>query len=168
MAGIPGVSRRIADSVVAEIGTDMSRFKTAGHLASWAGLCPGNNESAGKRLSGRTRKGSPALRTALNLVEAAHAAAHSKDTYLAAQFRRLAARRGAKKAAVAVGHTILVLVYHLLTRATTYLDLGGSYFDERERETVQRRLVRRLSTLGYRVTLDPLVSPSRPASASAA
>lgn len=157
---IPGVSRRIAEVLVAEIGTDMGRFPSAAHLASWAGMCPGNNESAGKRLSGRTRKGSPALRTAL--VEAAHAAAHTKDTYLGAQFRRLAARRGAKKAAVAVGHTILVLVYHLLKRVTTYADLGGSYFDERQRETVQRRLVRRLGSLGYRVTLDPLVAPHRP------
>lgn len=154
---IPGISRRIAEILVAEIGTDMSRFSTAGHLASWAGMCPGNHESAGKRLSGRTRKGSPALRTAL--VEAAHAAAHTKDTYLAAQFRRLAAKRGAKKAAVAVGHSILLLVYYLLKRATTYADLGGSYFDERERESVQRRLVRRLGSLGYRVTLDPLVAP---------
>lgn len=154
---IPGISRRIAEILVAEIGTDMDRFPSAAHLASWAGMCPGNNESAGKRLSGRTRKGSPALRTAL--VEAAHAAAHSKDTYLSAQFRRLAARRGAKKAAVAVGHSILVLVYHLLKRASTYQDLGGGYFDERERETVQRRLIHRLGALGYRVTLDPLVTP---------
>lgn len=156
---IPGVSRRIAEILVAEIGTDLARFPSAGHLASWAGMCPGNNESAGKRLSGRTRKGSPALRTAL--VEAAHAAAHTKDTYLGAQFRRLAARRGVKKAAVAVGHTILVLVYHLLKRGSTYADLGGTYFDERERETIQRRLVRRLSSLGFRVTLDPF--PAAPA-----
>jgi transposase len=163
---IPGISRRIAEIVVAEIGTDMDRFPSAAHLASWAGMCPGSNESAGKRLSGRTRKGSPALRTAL--VEAAHAAAHTKDTYLAAQFRRLAARRGAKKAAVAVGHSILVLVYHLLKRATTYQDLGGGYFDQREREGVQHRLVHRLGALGYRVTLDPLVAPTRPPLAGSA
>jgi transposase len=166
LTGIPGVSRRIAEIMVAEIGTDMQRFASAAHLASWAGMCPGNNESAGKRLSGRTRKGSPALRTAL--VEAAHAAAHSKSTYLAAQFRRLAARRGAKKAAVAVGHTILVLSYHLLQRGTTYADLGGTYFDEREREATQRRLVRRLSGLGYQVTLTPRLPASSPAAASAA
>ncbi len=163
LAGIPGVSRRIAEILVAEIGTDMSRFSTAGHLASWAGMCPGNNESAGKRLSGRTRKGSPALRTAL--VEAAHAAAHTKGTYLAAQFHRLAGRRGVKKAAMAVGHSILVLVYHLLQRGTIYADLGGSYFDERERDTLQQRLVRRLGRLGYRVSLDPL-GPALPAPAA--
>ncbi len=153
LEGIPGVGRRTAEVLVAELGTDMTRFPTAGHLASWAGMCPGNNESAGKRRSGRTRKGSPWLRAAL--VEAARAAAHTKRSYLGAQYRRLAARRGAKRAAVAVGHTILVIAHHLLRDGTPYQDLGVTYFDERDRLAVERRLVRRLETLGYSVTLQP-------------
>ena len=150
---IPGVGRRTAEILIAEIGTDMSRFPTAGHLASWAGLCPGQHESAGKRRSGRTRKGNPWLRTAL--VEAAQAAAHTKNTYLAAQYHRLAGRRGRKRAILAVGHTILVTAYHLLDRADTYRDLGPLYFEERDRRAVERRLVRRLERLGYQVTLTP-------------
>jgi transposase len=150
---IPGVGRRIAEVVIAEIGTDLTRFPTAGHLASWAGMCPGNNESAGNRKSGTTRKGSPWLRMAL--IEAAQAAARTRNTYLMAQYRRLAARRGRKKALVAVGHTILVIAYYLLTRQTDYQDLGGQYFDERDRQAVERRLVRRLEALGYKVSLDP-------------
>ncbi len=110
---IPGVGRRTAEVLVAEIGTNLTRFPNAGHRASWAGPCPGNDESAGKRRSGRTRQGSPWLRTAL--VEAAQAAARTKDTSLAAQDRRLAARRGATRAVVAVAHTILVMVEVLLT-----------------------------------------------------
>ncbi len=155
---IPGVGPRIAEALVAEIGTGMTRFPSAGHLASWAGMCPGNDESAGKRRSGKTRKGSPWLRAAL--TEAAQAAARTKDTYLAAQFRRLAARRGKKKAIVAVGHSILVSAYHLLTHGVTYADLGGSYFDEREARATERRLVRRLEGLGYRVRLEPAVPAS--------
>lgn len=150
---IPGVSRRAAEVLLAEIGTDMSRFPTAGHLASWAGMCPGNNESAGKRISGRTRKGSPWLRQVL--VEAAHGASHTKNSYLSAQYRRLAARRGRKKALIAVGHSILVMVYYVLTRKEEYRELGGNYFDERERVAVERRLVRRLERLGYQVSLQP-------------
>jgi transposase len=148
---IPGVGRRTAEVLLAEIGTDMSRFPTASHLASWAGMAPGSRESAGKRQSERTRKGNTALRTAL--VEAAHAAARTKGTYLAAQFRRLSARRGAKKAAVAVGHSILVIAYHLIKDGTVYQDLGGQYFDQRNREQLERRLVRRLEALGNTVTL---------------
>jgi transposase len=151
---IPGVGRRTAETLVAEIGTDMARFPSAAHLASWAGMCPGSDESAGKRRSGRTRKGNRWLRTAL--VEAAQAAARTKDTYLAAQHRRLAARRGRKKATVAVGHTILVIAYHLLRGpGDIYRDLGGDYFDERARRAVERRLVSRLERLGYQVTLTP-------------
>jgi len=150
---IPGVGRRTAEVLVAEIGIELTRFPSAGHLASWAGLCPGNDESAGKRRSGRTRKGSPWLRTAL--VEAAQAAARTKETYLAAQYRRLAARRGAKRAAVAVAHSLLVMVYALLTQHATYHELGGQYFDERDRQAVQRRLVHRLEALGYAVSLQP-------------
>ena len=150
---IPGVGRRTAEILLAEIGADMGHFPTAAHLASWAGMCPGNNESAGKRKTGKTRKGNAWLRAAL--VEAAHAASRTKDTYLAAQYRRLAARRGRKKALVAVGHSILVSAYHLLKGTATYRELGPHYFDERDRQAVECRLVQRLESLGYKVTLDP-------------
>ena len=149
---IPGVGRRTAEVLVAELGLDLARFPTARHLASWAGMCSGNHVSAGKRTSGRTRKGNRALRAAL--VEAAQAAGRSKRTYLGAQFRRLAARRGKKKAAVAVGHTILVIVYHLLTEGSVYQDLGPQFFDARDRQRVERRLVHRLEALGYKVALE--------------
>jgi transposase len=150
---IPGVGRRTAEVLVAEIGVDMTRFPTAAHLAAWAGVAPGNNESAGKRRSGRTRKGSPWLRAAL--VEAAQAAGRTKSTYLGAQFRRLLPRKGKKRAAVAVGHSILVIAYHLLSRREPYHDLGVTYFDQRARQTLERRLVRRLEALGYTVSLQP-------------
>jgi transposase len=155
---IPGVGQAVAEALVAEIGADMERFPTAKHLASWAGLCPGNHESAGNRRSGRTRKGSPWLRACL--VQAAHAAARTKGTYLAAQYRRLAARRGRAKAAIAVAHSILIIAYHLLTDGTVYYDLGSNYFDERERHAVERRLVHRLQGLGYQVSLEPVASPA--------
>jgi transposase len=148
---IPGVSRRTAEVLLAEVGTDLQRFPTAKHLASWAGVCPGNHESAGKRLSGRTRKGSPWLRQAL--VEAAHGAARSKRTYVGAQYRRIAARRGKKRAAVAVGHTILGMAYQVLTRREGYRELGANYFDEHDQRRVERRLVARLTQLGYSVDL---------------
>ena len=152
---IPGVGRAIAEVLVAEIGVDMTRFPTANHLVSWAGMCPGHNESAGKKRSGKTRKGSPWLRAAL--VQAAHAAARAKQTYLAAQYRRLTARRGTKKAAVAVGHSLLVIVYHLLTDPDCpYVDLGPTYFDQRDPGAVQRRLIHRLEALGYQVQVTPL------------
>ncbi len=150
---IPGVGRRAAEIIVAEMGTDMSRFPSAAHLAAWAGMAPGNDESAGKRRSGKTRKGNPHLRTLL--VETGQAAGRTKDTYLAAQYRRLAARRGQRRAAVAVGHTILGIIYYLLTRGTIYQELGGGYFDERDRQAVERRLVRRLEALGNNVILEP-------------
>src|SRR5919198_4611468 len=149
---IPGVGRRIAEILVAEIGLDMTRFPTAAHLASWAGMCPGNNESAGKRKSGKTRKGDAWLRRAL--TEAARAAARTKRTYLAAKYRRLVARRGSRKAVVAVGHAILTIAYQLLAEATTYVDLGPRYFDERDEQDVTRRLVNRLEALGYSVQLE--------------
>ncbi len=148
---IPGVSQRMAEVIVAEIGTDLTRFPSAKHLASWAGLCPGNYESAGQRLSGKTRKGSRWLRQML--TEAAHAAAKSRTTYLGAQYRRLAARRGKRRAIIALAHTILVIIYHLLTRHESYRDLGANYFDDRDRQAVERRLVHRLEQLGYRVDL---------------
>ncbi len=139
--------------LIAELGTDMRRFPTAGHLASWAGMCPGNHETAGKRKSGRTRKGSPWLRVAL--TEAAQAAGRTKTTYLAAQFHRLAARLGRKKAAVAVSHTSLVIAYHLLREPdSAYHDLGVHYFDQRDHQALKRRLLHRLEGLGYRVTVE--------------
>jgi len=151
---IPGVNRRTAEVLWAETGGDMSRFPSARHLASWAGMCPGNNESAGKRRSGRTRKGSPWLRHCL--VEAAHGAAHTKNKYLSSQYHRIGAQRGRKKAQVAVGHSILVIAYHLLTRKQPYSDLGANYFDERDRQAVTKRCVNRLQKLGFKVSLEKL------------
>jgi len=150
---IPGVGRRTAEMILAEIGFDMKRFPTAGHLASWAGMCPGNNESAGRQKSGRTRKGSPWLREAL--VEAAQTAARTRNTYLASQYYRIAARRGAKRTVVAVGHTILVIAYHLLKHQTPYTDLGANYFDEQDKMAILRRSVKRLEKLGYKVSVEP-------------
>jgi transposase len=157
---VPGVGRRTAEALVAEIGIDMARFPTPAHLASWAGMCPGNHESAGKQQSGRTRPGNKWLKAAL--VEAAQAIARTRGTYLATQYRRLAVRRGKQKAAVAVGHSLLVIAYHLLARDCEYEDLGPNYFDQRDRQLVQRRLVRRLEDLGYRVNLEPFI-PATPA-----
>lgn len=150
---IPGVNRRVAEVLLAEIGSDMSRFASEKHLASWAGMCPGNNESAGKRYSGRTRKGNQNLRRVL--IEAAHGASHTKNTYLGAQFRRIAARRGKKRAAVAVGHTILVMAYFILSEKQDYTELGQDYFEKRDQAKVERKLVERLEHLGYQVTLQP-------------
>jgi transposase len=150
---IPGIALRTAEAILAETGVDMSRFPSAAHLASWARVCPGTDESAGKRRPGSTGKGNAWLRTAL--VEAAHAAARTKGTYLAAQYKRIAARRGAGRAAVAVAHSILVIVYHLLRDGVLYQDLGASWFDERDRSATVRRTVKRLEALGYRVTIEP-------------
>lgn len=150
---IPGVDRRSAEQIVAEIGVEMGRFGSSARLASWAGMCPGNDESAGKHRSGRTRKGSKWLRT--TLIECARAAARSKGTYLSAQHARLKGRRGSKKAAVAVGHSILVAAYHILDRGVPYQDLGADYFLRRhDPERHAARLVRQLQAIGYRVTLE--------------
>ncbi len=151
--GVPGISQRAAEIIVAEIGTDLRRFPSAKHLASWAGMCPGNAESGGKRLSGKTRKGNHWLRQVL--IEIAHVASKTRDTYLAAQYRRIAARRGKKRALVALGHTILVIIYHILTRRQPYHELGPAYFDQLDRQHLERRLVRRLERLGYAVSLQP-------------
>lgn len=150
--GIPGCARRTAESFLAEVGADMSRFATHRHLASWARICPGTNESAGKRGSGSTGPGNPWLRS--TLVEMAHGTTRSRS-YLGAQYHRLAARRGKKRAAIAVAHSILVIAYHVLRDGTTYHELGRNYFDEREREAVARRAVTRLERLGFKVTVEP-------------
>jgi transposase len=150
---IPGVGPRTAEVLVAEVGLDMRCFPSAAHLASWAGMCPGSYESAGKRKGGKTRKGNTWLRRAL--IEAACAAARNKRTYLAARFRRLLVRRGKKKAAVAVGHTILTIAYALLLHGDTYHELTPTYLDDRQRARVQRRAIDQLQALGYEVSLIP-------------
>ena len=150
---IPGVGQRAAEIRIAEIGTAMSRLPSAKHLASWAGMCPGNYASGGKRRSGKTRKGSRWLRQVL--VAIAPVAAKTKNTYLAAPYKRIAARRGKKRALIAVGHTILTIVYMMLTRKQPYQDLGAAYFDQREQQRVERRLVQRVERLGYEVSLQP-------------
>lgn len=147
---IPGVAQRIAEVIVSEIGSDMSRFPTADHLAAWAGVAPGNNESAGKRYSGTTRHGDRALTVAL--VQAAHAAARTRNTYLSAQYHRLAGRRGKKRAIVAVAHSILVISYHIIQRKEPFRDLGGDYFDQRRPESTAKRLLKRLQHLGYDIS----------------
>jgi transposase len=150
---IPGINRRTAEVVLAEIGTDMSRFATAQQLASWAGLCPGNNESAGKRRSGRTTHGDKWLRSIL--VQAAWAASHTKATYLSSHYRRLARRRGKKKALVAVAHTLLVMCYEVLKKGEAYQELGADYLDKLEPDRRTKNLVRQLEKLGHKVTLEP-------------
>jgi transposase len=149
---IPGINRSIAEVLLAEIGPDMNRFPDAHHLASWAGMCPGHNESGGKRQSGKTRKGNRWLRQAL--IEAAHGASHTKDTYLSSQYRRLVGRRGKKRALVAVGHSLLVIAYHVLHRQATYVELGSNYFEQLHRCRLEQNLVQRLQKLGYTVTLE--------------
>jgi transposase len=152
LATIPGVAQRAAETIIAEIGVDMSRFPTAGHLASWAGLAPGNNITGGKRHSGRTTKGDRWLGEMLN--QCAWSAARKRDCYLSAQFWRLTRRIGKKKAAVAVGHSILVICWHLLTNNCDYEDLGSDYFTRRNNPDRQRdQHIRQLHDLGYRVTL---------------
>lgn len=154
--GIPGVGPQVAQTILAELGTDMSRFPTAAHAVSWAGLAPGRNESAGRNQSAKTVKGNRHLKSML--VQAAHTVARSNDNYLGALFRRLAARRGKKRAAVAVARSMLVIAYHMLRNGTHYIELGADYFDKLNHQQLQRRLVSRLSQLGYQVTLQPLAT----------
>lgn len=151
---IPGVGERVAQVVVSEIGVAMNCFPTAGHLASWAGVCPGNHQSAGKRKSGKTTKGNVYLRTAL--VQAAWAATHTKDTYLAAQYRRLVRHKGKQCALVAVGHSILVIIYHVLKNQASYQELGGDYFDRQNVDRQRQQFIRKLEGLGLKVTVEEL------------
>jgi transposase len=150
LVSIPGIQRRTAEVVIAEIGTDMSRFPTSRHLASWAGLCPGNNESAGKRKHGRTTKGSPWLRTAL--VEAALGATRPQG-YLRSKYWRVRSRRGHQRAVIAVAHSMLEVIHQLLTTGELYTDLGAEFFEKRQAEQLTRRAVRQLERLGHQVTL---------------
>jgi transposase len=149
---IPGVQRRTAEAILSEISPDVgSAFPTAGHLCSWAAICPGQEESAGKRRTGRTRQGNNALRTVL--IEAALAASRTKGTALQGRYFRIRRHRGHKKAIVAVAHQILEIAYHLLVRETTYQELGSDYFDRRHRERAVRRHLRELERLGVQVTV---------------
>jgi transposase len=154
MDTIPGVGETVAQILAAEMGVEMSQFPSDKNLSSWAGMCPGNHESAGKRKSGKTSKGSRYLRTAL--VEAAWAASRTKNTYLSAQYRRFVKRMGKKKALVAVGHSILVIAYHVLKNKHTYQELGGDYFDKRYAEKRRTRLIKQLQSLGLKVTVEEL------------
>lgn len=151
---IPGVARATAEMIVAEIGVDMSRFPTPGHLTAWPGLAPANHESAGKRLANGRRHGNPTLRQ--GLVVAAQAVARARDGFLAAPFRRIAMRRGKKRALVAIARTLLTIAYHLISRDEDYKDLGADYLDRRRPEQTADRLVKRLKTLGFKVTLELL------------
>src|SRR5574337_83109 len=154
LSTIPGVSQLSAEVIVAEVGVDMGRFPTEGHLISWAGLCPKNDESAGKRRSTRMRKGAPWLKT--TLIQCAWAAARTKGSYLKAQFHRLRARRGAKKAIGAVAASMLTAAYHMLKDGTLYQDLGADHFDNRATSRQTARLVTRLKNLGFTVQITPI------------
>ena len=150
--GIDGIGQTIAERILCETGIDMSRFPTEKHISSWATVCPGNNESAGKRKSGKTRKGNPWLRSAL--IEAARAAARTRGTYLSALYHRIVARRGKKRAAVAVGHAILVIIYHMLKNGTKYRDLGSNFFAKLNEKATVKHAIKRLESLGYKVTIE--------------
>ncbi len=149
----PGIGKRTAESVLSEIGATVAPFRSPEALAKWVGLAPGNHESAGKRLSGRTIPGNRSLRAAL--IEAAQAAGRTKATYVGAQYRRMVRTKGAKRAAVIVAHTIVVDLWYMLKRRQPYVDLGVEYFDRRDHDRVTRQAVKRLEGLGYQVTLNP-------------
>lgn len=154
--GIPGIGAVTAQGLVAETGIDMTRFPNADHFASWFGLCPGNNESAGKRYSGRTRKGNRYARELL--IEAARSAVRTKDSYLSAQYHRIKARRGDKRAIGAVAHSLAKIIYHVLKTKEPYQDLGYHYYDRRNREARARRLKRQLEGMDYRVTIEDVAA----------
>lgn len=149
---VPGVGQSVAQTIISEIGTEMTAFPSDAHLASWAGMCPGNDESAGKRRNTRVNAANRYLKAAL--CEAAWAASHTKNTYLASQYRRMARRMGKKKALVAVGHSILIIVYHALSRPMPYQELGGNYFERPNTEAQKNRLIRKLEALGLKVTVE--------------
>jgi transposase len=151
---IPGVARQTAELLIAEIGCDLSRFKSAAHLAKWAKLCPGNYESAGQRLGGRTGQSNTWLRSAL--VQAANAAVRCKNSYFSAVYRRLVGRRGRKKAIIAVAHRIIIALYHMLTKQEPYRDLGANYLDSRSCDRLLQRLSRQATQLGYQVEFTPI------------
>ena len=155
---IPGIERKTAWTIMAEIGLDMSVFPDARHLASWAGLCPGNRESAGKRMSGRTRKANRYVKRAM--CQAAWAASHTKDTFLSAFNRRLSVRKGSAKAVMALAHHMITVIYQILSRSEVYIELGGDYYDLRNKTKVVARLVQRLSRLGYYAELR-LIGPTQ-------
>jgi transposase len=150
---IHGIDRRSAEEIIAEIGVDMSHFTTAEHIASWAGLCPGNNQSAGKRGRGKIRNGNPWLCS--TLVQASRGAVRSKGGYLAAQYHRLVGRRGDQRAIIAVAHSLIIIIYNMLKKGTPYHDLGSLYFDTRNKEHMLSRFVKRIEALGYKVDLQP-------------
>lgn len=154
--GTPGINRRVAEVIIAEAGTDMNRFPSAAHFVSWIGLCPGQDQSAGKRRSGKIRKGNRNLRSAL--VESAHGAVRKKGSYYGSQYRRIAARRGAKKALIAVAHSLAVAVYHMLKNKVAYQELGADFFDRRNPASLLRRLSKRIENLGFHVALTPLAN----------
>jgi transposase len=150
---VTGIQATAAATILAEIGVDMSRFASAKHLASWAGVCPGNKQSGGKRFSGKTTHGNPYLRGVL--AEVVWAIAHTKNNYLSAQFHRLARRLGKKKAVIAVAHSVLVIIYHVLRTKKPYTDLGADYFEKLDMTRIRQHHIHRLEQLGYRVTLAP-------------
>jgi len=153
---IPGISTGVADVIIAETGADMSRFPTAGHLALWAGTCPGSNESAGRIKSTKTRPGNPYLKGALGV--AAMSAARSHDTYLSAKYRRIASRRGPVKAIVAVEHAMLIAIWNMLTNGVFYEDLGADFYARRNPDKTKQRALDQLRHMGYEVTLNPLAA----------
>ena len=153
LVSIPGIAQETAACILAEIGVDMSCFPTAAHLASWAGVCPGNRESGGKRLSGKINKGNARLKAAL--AEVVWVLSHMKDNYLSAQYHRLARRLGKQKAVMAVAHSLLVIIYHMLRDQQPYRDLGATFFETRDKERVVKGALRRLESFGYTVTLQP-------------
>jgi transposase len=155
LMSITGVEKKSAESVIAEIGVDMGQFPSEAHLASWAGVCPGNNESAGKRKSGKTTKGDTWLER--TLIQAAYAASKAKNTYLKDKYHRIAARRGKKRAAVAIAHKILSFAYHILLYRVPYRELGEAYLDKLNKEVLEKRLVKRLELLGNKVIIEPVL-----------